>query len=305
MGSDQFTRAEIETGRKLSPISREMMLNIKARTDMLRDGLNQVEQILRRQRGVKYNDPNNFSLSTADKIIEQFDGITAGVGLFAIAISAVGLLVGGIGVMNIMLVSVTERTREIGVRKAIGARKRDIVRQFPFEAMTLTSLGGVLGVILAVVVSYVIMFFLPQLPAPTITFPTPAPYIGLILPTSLCAGQIAQMAAQRLNQTDLPQALGLSRFDTVVHTEGCGFSRGSLSLYTQTLLGHLTHPLVKHALLLEHGPHPAEVVEVGADVVLLPGLGAEGLLFVVAGRFFHQSTSSSRRSNALKPSASS
>jgi putative ABC transport system permease protein len=154
-----------ETGRKLSPISKEMNLNIKARTDMLREGLDQVEQILRRQRGVKYNEPNNFSLTTADKIIEQFDGITAGVGLFAIAISAVGLLVGGIGVMNIMLVSVTERTREIGVRKAIGARKRDIVRQFLFEAMTLTSLGGILGVILAVVVSYVIMFFLPQLPA--------------------------------------------------------------------------------------------------------------------------------------------
>jgi len=154
-----------ETGRKLSPISKEMNLNIKAKTDMLREGLDQVEQILRRQRGVKYNEPNNFSLTTADKIIEQFDGITAGVGMFAIAISAVGLLVGGIGVMNIMLVSVTERTREIGVRKAIGARKRDIVRQFLFEAMTLTSLGGILGVILAVVVSYVIMFFLPQLPA--------------------------------------------------------------------------------------------------------------------------------------------
>jgi putative ABC transport system permease protein len=154
-----------ETGRKLSPISKEMNLNIKAKTDMLREGLDQVEQILRRQRGVKYSEPNNFSLTTADKIIEQFDGITAGVGLFAIAISAVGLLVGGIGVMNIMLVSVTERTREIGVRKAIGARKRDIVRQFLFEAMTLTSLGGILGVILAVVVSYVIMFFLPQLPA--------------------------------------------------------------------------------------------------------------------------------------------
>jgi putative ABC transport system permease protein len=154
-----------ETGRKLSPISKEMNLNIKARTGMLRDGLDQVEQVLRRQRGVKYNDPNNFSLTTADKIIEQFDGITAGVGIFAIAISAVGLLVGGIGVMNIMLVSVTERTREIGVRKAIGARKRDIVRQFLFEAMTLTSLGGILGVILAIVVSYVIMFFLPELPA--------------------------------------------------------------------------------------------------------------------------------------------
>ncbi len=154
-----------ETGRKLSPISKEMNLNIKAKTGMLREGLDQVEQILRRQRGVKYNEPNNFSLTTADKIIEQFDGITMYVGLFAIAISAVGLLVGGIGVMNIMLVSVTERTREIGVRKAIGARKRDIIRQFLFEAMTLTFLGGILGVIVAVVVSYVIMFFLPELPA--------------------------------------------------------------------------------------------------------------------------------------------
>jgi len=154
-----------ETGRKLSPVSNDLTLNIKARTGMLSEGLDQVEQILRRQRGVKYNEPNNFSLSTADKIIEQFDGITMGVGLIAIGISAIGLLVGGIGVMNIMLVSVTERTREIGIRKAIGARKRDIVRQFLFEAMTLTSLGGVLGVILAVIASYVLMLFVPQLPA--------------------------------------------------------------------------------------------------------------------------------------------
>jgi putative ABC transport system permease protein len=154
-----------ETGRKLSPMSRELNLHIRAKSGMMSESLDQVEQILRRQRGVKYNEPNNFHLTTADKIIEQFDGITMYVGLFAIAISAVGLLVGGIGVMNIMLVSVTERTREIGIRKAIGARKRDIVRQFLFEAMTLTSLGGVLGVIVAIVVSYVIMFFLPELPA--------------------------------------------------------------------------------------------------------------------------------------------
>jgi putative ABC transport system permease protein len=154
-----------ETARKLSPMSRELNLHIRAKSGMMSDGLDQVEQVLRRQRGVKYNEPNNFHLTTADKIIEQFDGITMYVGLFAIAISAVGLLVGGIGVMNIMLVSVTERTREIGVRKAIGARKRDIVRQFLFEAMTLTFLGGVLGVLVAVVVSYVIMFFLPELPA--------------------------------------------------------------------------------------------------------------------------------------------
>lgn len=154
-----------QTGRKLSPISKEMNLHIRAKSGMLQAGLDQVEEILRRQRGVKYDQPNNFELQTASKIIEQFDGITMYVGLFAIAISAVGLLVGGIGVMNIMLVSVTERTREIGVRKAIGARKRDIVRQFLFEAMTLTFLGGLLGILVAVAISYVIMFFLPELPA--------------------------------------------------------------------------------------------------------------------------------------------
>jgi putative ABC transport system permease protein len=154
-----------QTGRKLSPISREMNLHIRAKTGMLVAGLDQVEQVLRRQRGVKYDQPNNFDLQTASKIIEQFDSITMYVGLFAIAISAVGLLVGGIGVMNIMLVSVTERTREIGIRKAIGARKRDIVRQFLFEAMTLTFLGGLLGIVVAAAVSYIIMFFLPELPA--------------------------------------------------------------------------------------------------------------------------------------------
>ena len=162
---DSAVYIPFETGRKLSPRSEEMMLHIRAKSGMLAAGLDQVEDVLRRQRRLKFSEPNNFDLSTADRIIEQFDGITRVVGLIAIAISAVGLLVGGIGVMNIMLVSVTERTREIGVRKAIGARKRDIVRQFLFEAMTLTALGGVLGVILAIVVSYIIMFFLPQLPA--------------------------------------------------------------------------------------------------------------------------------------------
>jgi putative ABC transport system permease protein len=154
-----------ETGCKLSPISQELNLHIRTKRGMLAEGFDQVEQILRQQRGVKYDEPNDFSLSTTDQIIEEFDSITMVAGLFAIAISAVSLLVGGIGVMNIMLVSVTERTREIGIRKAIGARKRDIVRQFLFEAMTLTGLGGVLGVILAFIVSYVIMFFLPELPA--------------------------------------------------------------------------------------------------------------------------------------------
>jgi len=154
-----------ETGRQLCPISEDLNLHIRAKTGMLAMAFDQVEQVLRQRRGVKYNEPNNFSLTTADQLITQFDNITMYAGIFAITISMVGLLVGGIGVMNIMLVSVTERTGEIGVRKAIGARKSDILWQFLFEAMTLTGLGGVLGLILAVIVSHAIILFIPDLPA--------------------------------------------------------------------------------------------------------------------------------------------
>lgn len=162
---DNSVLIPFRTGEKLSPRIEYLMIVIRAKTGQLRTALDQVEDILRRRREVKFSDPNNFDLTTADRFIEQFDSITSAVGLIAIAISSVGLLVGGIGVMNIMLVSVTERTHEIGIRKAIGARRKDIVRQFLFEAMTLTFLGGVLGVILAIIASQVIILLIPSLPA--------------------------------------------------------------------------------------------------------------------------------------------
>jgi|ERR1041384_900966 putative ABC transport system permease protein len=170
------------TMRKVSPRSEWMMLTIQARSGQLRQALDQVEDILRRQRGVKYDEKNNFDLTTADRFIEQFDSITAMVGLVAIALSSVGLLVGGIGVMNIMLVSVTERTSEIGVRKAIGARRRDITRQFLFEAMTLTFLGGALGVLLAIGVSQIIVLIFPSLPA---SIPLWAVITGLLVSVAI------------------------------------------------------------------------------------------------------------------------
>jgi putative ABC transport system permease protein len=153
------------TAREVSPNSEYLMLVIRARSGQLAQALDQVEEVLRRRRGVKFDQPNNFDLGTADRMVQQFDSITAMIGIFGIAISSVGLLVGGIGVMNIMLVSVTERTQEIGVRKAIGARRKDIVRQFLYEAMTLTAMGGVIGVVSAVAISKLIAFLLPALPA--------------------------------------------------------------------------------------------------------------------------------------------
>ena len=119
---------------------------------------------MRRVRHLATDAPDDFSISTPDQIIQQFDRITGLIGLVAIAISALGLLVGGIGVMNIMLVSVTERTREIGVRKALGARKRDIIGQFLVEAMTLTGAGGVLGIVIAVLITMLVGALVPSLP---------------------------------------------------------------------------------------------------------------------------------------------
>jgi len=153
------------TAQKIAPAKGYVLFVIRGRSGQLAEALQQSEEILRRRRNVKFGDPNNFDIKTADKFIEQFDSIFAMVGLIAIAISCLGLLVGGIGVMNIMLVSVTERTKEIGIRKAIGARRKDIVLQFLFEAMMLTFLGGVLGVILAVGLSRILMLLIPALPA--------------------------------------------------------------------------------------------------------------------------------------------
>jgi putative ABC transport system permease protein len=163
---DNVVLMPYRTGRIVAPRASDwLLLVIRARSGELAAALDQAEDVLRRRRGVRSNQPSNFDLSTADRIIQQFDGITAAIGLIAIAISSVSLLVGGIGVMNIMLVSVTERTQEIGVRKALGARRGDIVRQFLFEATVLTLSGGVIGVLLAVAVSRLLLWLLPALPS--------------------------------------------------------------------------------------------------------------------------------------------
>src|SRR5208282_5808410 len=141
------------------------MITAKAKPGMRKDAYDDVEAIMRRTRHVPTGKPDDFSISTPDQIIQQFDHITGLIGLVAIAISALGLLVGGIGVMNIMLVSVTERTREIGVRKAVGARKRDIVGQFLVEAMTLTGAGGMLGIVIAVLITMLLGALVPSLPS--------------------------------------------------------------------------------------------------------------------------------------------
>lgn len=153
------------TSRKVAPLRDYLLMIIQGKGGELNDAVAEIEAVLRLRRGVKFGEPNNFDIKTADAFIAQFDGIIGGVGLAAIAISCLGLLVGGIGVMNIMLVSVTERTKEIGIRKAIGATRSAIVFQFLLEAMTLTAFGGIIGLVLALGISNLVMLLIPTIPA--------------------------------------------------------------------------------------------------------------------------------------------
>jgi putative ABC transport system permease protein len=126
----------------------------------------ELEELLRRRRKVANEKPDNFAIFGTDTLTRLWDQITFGLFGLMLSLSAVGLLVGGVGVMNIMLVSVTERTREIGVRKAIGASKQTILAQFTLEAITLCAVGGLVGVIFGSAVALGISFIFPSLLSP-------------------------------------------------------------------------------------------------------------------------------------------
>ena len=111
------------------------------------DSLADVEEIMRIRHGLKLDEPNDFDLATQDAILRVWDQISRATFLALIVISSIALMVGGIGVMAIMMISVTERTREIGVRKALGARRQEVLFQFLSEAAVLTSIGGILGIL--------------------------------------------------------------------------------------------------------------------------------------------------------------
>jgi putative ABC transport system permease protein len=140
------------------------------------------ESLLRTRRRVPFNKPNDFAIVTPDKLIESFQGITNGVTLAMVFVAFVSLVIGGVGVMNIMLVSVTERTREIGVRKAVGAHRRDIVMQFLTEATTLSLLGGAIGILVGYAVPALVKKVFEALPAET---PVWSVLVGLVVSMSV------------------------------------------------------------------------------------------------------------------------
>jgi putative ABC transport system permease protein len=144
--------------------------------------IDQTREAMRRFRKLKYLQKDNFGIFGQDTLTNLYQQITGGIYMVMIAISSIGLLVGGVGVMNIMLVSVTERTREIGVRKALGATKRDILWQFLTEAMTLTGAGGVIGILIGAVAAFLINTFSPF---PALVQPT---WVILAFTTSMAVG---------------------------------------------------------------------------------------------------------------------
>ena len=148
--------------QKRDPRFNFLVANLKpVSPDKMEDAIEQTREVLRRYRRLKYRERDNFTIFSQDTFTSLYNQLTGGIYLVMIAISSIGLVVGGVGVMNIMLVSVTERTREIGIRKALGAKRRDILWQFLTEAMTLTAVGGVLGIVIGGLLALVINAFSP------------------------------------------------------------------------------------------------------------------------------------------------
>jgi putative ABC transport system permease protein len=164
--------------RKMYPNARENAIVVTAKNGQLPQALDEVRTVLRIDRRVPYDKPDTFALSTAEQMVNDFRQITAITFLVMAVLSSIGLLVGGIGVMNIMLVSVTERTFEIGIRKAIGAKKIDILIQFLIEAAALTGMGGIAGIAFGWLISLIARTVFTSLPA---SVPLWSAVVGIVM----------------------------------------------------------------------------------------------------------------------------
>ena len=183
------------------PEAKQAILYARAMPGELAAAKSEMEFLLRRLRGLPPAAENDFNLSTAEQIIAQFDQIGAQIGLATFALAAVSLVIGGIGIANVMVISVTERTREIGTRLAIGARRRDVLTQFLIEAALLSGVGGVLGVAISWAIGFLLSVAAPAFPSVP---PMWAVFGGLgsAISTGLVAGYLPARRAAALDPVE-------------------------------------------------------------------------------------------------------
>ncbi len=162
---DNFVRIPIVNYQRIFGAHESVVINVQARSDaLLPQAMDEVRLIMRSRHHTPYQKGDGFSMETAASFIDLWENFSRGIFVVTIAISSIALIVGGVVIMNIMLVSVRERTREIGVRKAIGARRRDILTQFMVEAVTLSGVGGLVGALMGISIALIISMVSP-LPA--------------------------------------------------------------------------------------------------------------------------------------------
>ncbi|MBP7587582.1 MAG: ABC transporter permease [Thermoanaerobaculia bacterium] len=167
---------------------------------LVQQAIEEGTNVLRLRRGVPFNKPNDFGIMTPDKLIGNFQAVTGGVALTMLLIASISLLVGGVGVMNIMLVSVTERTKEIGLRKALGAIRQDILTQFLIEAVTLSAVGGVIGVAVGLGIALLVRTLSPL--AAAAPFWSIAVGLGVSMTVGLVFGIFPAYRAAKLDPID-------------------------------------------------------------------------------------------------------
>jgi putative ABC transport system permease protein len=201
--NDSVIAIPITTARRKFPDARNLVIYVRAKPGLREQASDEARAILRLVRRVPPEAPDNFSINSADRIIEQFDRIGLQIFLVTIALASVSLAIGGIGIANVMVISVTERTREIGVRLAIGARRQDVRRQFLVEAAILSGIGGAIGVILATSIGLAVAAVMPAFPAAPPLWSVSA---GLL--TSISIGIVAgYLPARRAAGLDPVEAL--------------------------------------------------------------------------------------------------